>query len=357
MLRLTPALALILAGCGSSWVFRATEAFEDPPPTDCQRSVFYKDVDGDGWGDPSGEFDELCEPSIELGFTASNGLDCVDDDALTTGEVGQMCPAEFHETTAWQGVVDASSELVVVHGNDTEVTRYTIADTICEAWGGQEYTAPEAEDGEGTYVVRGSLATFGSAEQRDSVQQAIFDSVTTDPKVYAGFIGLAWDDTTSDWTWVDDTDDAFIESGFDYCGDKPTLADVFPTLDTGNPEHAALFEQEKGRVRLALIMQDAGDTMEASTFCLGLPPSAIPENLESQIPTPFDQPEIPNPDTSDTDPFVADTSSADNRPVVSGVIRYYQNTEAHYICERTPIPDPSQYIQFVQTDEEGDTDE
>ena len=300
-MRTTLALTLILAGCGSSWTIRKDGVLE----IGCDLSNFYPDADEDGWGDGTEPAVELCEADRGQGLTASNGRDCDEGDPDITAQVG-VCPANLIPVQAgdpaiqYAGVLFDESEFVFVFAESTETQRYTAGTSMCTNWAG-------ADDVDGEWVSRGELATFGSAAELDAVTSRIED--VTGGSVYAGFIGIEWDGTAVDngaWSWVDDANDDLIEQALDWCGGTaPSPLEFFPNLNPNNPDHIPTFNQELGQIRIALILDEAGQ------WCLGVPSDAVDEGA----------------------PMVDD----------------YTNTRGHFICRRAK-PEVKDYREAVQAE-------
>jgi len=294
--RLTILLTLILSGCGSSWSIRVGEELE----VGCALYKFYPDADEDGWGDGSVEPVEACEADDAAGLTARNGRDCDDEDNTITGRVGSICPHELStgdgDSDAYAGVI-YDSEYVIVYG-DGDYAEHQQADILCNNWAGNL-------DGE----VQGQLATFASAAELQEVRERIEDLVGTSP--FAGFVGLAWDGPSNDdgsWQWVDENADAaLIEQDLNWCnGVEPAPLDAYPHLVPGNPDHAAAINEQLSKVRLALVLDEAGD------WCLGFPWDAV----------------------SETGPLA----------------EFYTGVEGHFICQRVK-QDAADYADQVVSDE------
>ncbi|MBN2798501.1 MAG: C-type lectin domain-containing protein [Deltaproteobacteria bacterium] len=119
MTRFLPLSALLLTGCMSNW----TSDFEPPEATISQ---FYKDADGDGWGEFGSEPRLLVKANVAEGYTARNALDCDDADETITGKVGSICPAQavVQESgdIAYAGYISPNgSEYLIFKGSTTEV--------------------------------------------------------------------------------------------------------------------------------------------------------------------------------------------------------------------------------------------
>ena len=286
--------ALFAVGCGSHWNIRKG----DELAIGCAgKAKYYEDADGDGWGNPDGEPQRLCEADAELNLTATNGRDCADDDAQVTGKVGWWCPADLSgETTIeYTGFISGESEYFYTWGT-TEPTWYDTAVESCESWGAH------TKDGE-DYVPQGHLATFESAAAIAEMQGQL-ETVATSG--YAVLIGVRWVGTwdEGDWGWVDQSDDSLL-TAFDFCaGEAPTPDDVYEGLFIGDTGHAQFLEDTLRDLRLAMVLDDEG------SWCLGLP-SDVGESAED-----------------------------------SG----YTPQEGHILCER-PQPDPAEYEESQGNEE------
>ncbi len=303
VVRLTIALTLILAGCGSSWTIRKDSELA----VGCVLSNFYLDSDEDGWGDGSEPPEQACEAIREENRTASNGRDCDEGDPDITGLVGALCPANLitvqptDTAIQYAGVLFDESEFVFVFGQSTQTQRYTVGDIACEGWAG-------ADPVDETWIARGQLATFGSEAELDAVKSRIEDAVGD--SVYAGFIGIEWEGSSVDsgsWSWVDEeSSDTLIEQAMDWCGGvAPSPLDFFPNLNPDNPDHAPAINQEMQRVRIAMILEDNGQ------WCLGVPSDAVMEG-----------------------------------DAMDGL---YTHTLGHFVCKRTK-PNVADYTESVQSE-------
>lgn len=238
--------------------------------------LLWPDADRDGWGSDAA-------PSCTVdGPSATNGLDCDDDDRDVTGRTSVLCPADLGERDGVATTVSGPSEFVVVWDPTDPVP------------------PPGANDRCGPLGWGGDLATFADAPTVVTVQE----QVEARAEVWWGHVGVAWDGPTLDngaWSWIDDADDGVIVQAFSWCnGMIPGPEDFYPLLNPDNPSHAQQINDELDTFRLALHY-DPDDG-----WCLGVPP------LE----------EIPS------DPVLAAAG--------------YGSGRAHFICRRE-TPDPEDY--------------
>lgn len=319
------ALGPMLASCGSSWDIRKGDTL----PIGCDVSYFYADGDGDGWGDPDSEPQELCQADVEQGLTASNGRDCDDANPSITGIVGTVCPAYMLSVDGGvlphDGLIFDEAEFAYLYGADAPVVRHQSAIEACQAWG--------AEDAEGSTNL-GTLATFVSQAEVAEAQSAIEVSIAGGSGVHATFIGIGWDGPSADpddgqWAWVDNAadggqaNDTLITQAFSWCGGvAPIPGDFFPLLNTSDPNHVPAINAQLDLLRLAMVLDESGN------WCLGLPWQAIPSQILDEI----------------------EQGTADfNDPVVADVSRY-STSDAHILCKR-PRPDPEDYKHLVGAEE------
>ena len=159
-------------------------------PTDCDRRLYFEDRDGDGWGDPNGDFGSLCEPDPDAGLVARNNLDCDDTDPGTTGRVGTLCPDNFVVGGAsFVAFPSSGREFAAVLSTSDErpeVTPTTWAQGAAQAcgamgWGGQ-------------------LATFSNLTEFASVTERIGQQLESG-QTYAGWVGLVPSDAGNSWVW------------------------------------------------------------------------------------------------------------------------------------------------------------
>jgi hypothetical protein len=275
-------------------------------------SLFYRDVDGDGWGDPDSLSQPLCEADAENQLTASNGRDCDDVDANITGRVGRWCPQElFPEVGAeYAGLVIGETEYLYAFGTSTPTLFYADAITSCQHWGAQQLEGDVWTGG-------GQLATFDSAAAIATIQSAITDPEGgAAPASFAGFIGIQWDGDWNGggWSWVDDSDDSLISSSFTFCnGSEPTVEEVYESLYLGDADHGPFLEDTIDDIRLAMVLTEAG------AWCLGIP---------SDVGEP-----------------------SDNDATAEGFT--YEAQSGHLICEREK-PNPEDYQEFTQQQDEAE---
>ncbi len=329
-MRLLLTSTLLLAGCGSSWDIRKGDSLV----IGCAESFFYADSDADGWGDPTSEPALLCEADVEAGLTASNGRDCDDANEAITGKIGPACPIQMvpgldGADPAHAGVLFDQKEFAFLYGADTLVTANAEAATNCTLWGKAPALDPEG-------ALAGTLATFGSQPELAAVLDAVKAEVDANGSgVYAGFVGIHWDGAnhyTGAWSFVDDSDDALIETGLNWCNGEPMPADFFPLLNGGDasnpgePGHVDAINALLPDLRLALVLEESGD------WCLGLPEDAIPDAMYAELQA----------GTADlNDPYVAELAR-------------YTSSDAHMVCGR-PKPNPADYVHFSDSGEETGT--
>ncbi|NCG21407.1 MAG: hypothetical protein GWP91_20545 [Rhodobacterales bacterium] len=312
----------LLAGCGSYWDIRDG----DELAYGCVERYFYPDADSDGWGDSFAEGEVLCDPDVERGLTVSNDRDCDDEDDSITGRANANCPVDLlpplnNVEPAYEGAVFNQSEFVFVYGADTRITNAPSASGACRSWGiNASHNYHE--------LAVGQLATFGSQPELAAILDAIRDQAETNGiGIYAGFVGIKWDNDENHlvgaWTFTDDSDDALIQTGLNWCNGEPMPADFFPNLNGGSgerlgvPSHIDAINDALPGLRLTLVLQESGD------FCLGLPRDAIPADVLVDI------------EAGDlSDPFVAELAR-------------YQGDEAHFVCKRGK-PDPANYVKYFE---------
>ncbi len=286
-LLLVPLIAM--AGCGSYWDIRAGEDL----PIGCANLLnYYLDVDGDGWGQ-AGAPTPLCEPDVAEGLTASNDLDCDDDDNQITGQVGSLCPEDLDPegTSCYAGLLRGDSEFLVTCGS-SPTQRYSIAESRCHAWSGQETE-------EGVPGHRG-LAQLESEVEVFDVVAWLEDLPEVQPG-FAVFVDLRWDGDldSGSWRWPDGSSpDSIAPCG----GSEPGVDDFYPALVPGDPNAEPTLEEHKDEVRLALVW-------DGTSWCRGTPDE--------------------------------------------GDAAIYDHQSAHYLCER-PRPDLSQYEERPLGEDDAD---
>ncbi|MBX2799818.1 MAG: hypothetical protein KTR31_19220 [Myxococcales bacterium] len=244
------------AGCGSYWDLRKGDTL----PLGCANLLnYYLDVDGDGWGQQGSLPTPLCEPDPDQGLTASNHLDCDDENPDITGRVGAVCPEDLEDGGAacFDGLVFGDSEFVVTCG-DSSVQRYSVAEDRCHAWAGtQTSSLPEQDEGQ-----RG-LATLEADFEQVQVLEDWLESIEDVGPGFAVFVDLRWqgDLQTGGWAWPS----GVVPEELPACGgEEPTVADFFPSLIPGDPNAVDTLEAGIEEVRLALILTGNG-------WCRGTP--------------------------------------------------------------------------------------
>jgi hypothetical protein len=268
---------LMLAACHSDYRSR----FE--LPTDCERRLFYEDLDGDGWG-TGAEGTLLCEADTERNLTSRNNLDCDDENSGVTGRISSLCPAQFsvpsaQEPAAYDGSLIAGQEIAVslptvdfshVGTPNPQVTPTTWSDGAASAcsptgWGG-------------------ALATFNNLAELNELTTWL-DGVVGDSGYYAAWVGFEAVPGEATWKWSDKA-----------VGEGLALNEV-GYCDPGR--HPDPSDARQAGLRLALVKRPGDD------WCFGFPSDA-------------------NPDALGEDEFA------------------YGERDAHFICERTP-PLPADY--------------
>ena len=256
-----PLAAVFLGGCGSSWTI----------PNDVLSTLslawYYPDVDGDGWGDPGGEPEQLASPDVGGGLTATNDRDCAADDDQITGQIGAICPDDLAFGGTVSGVSypgDGTAEYVMTHGGDAPTPSASLAETDCGLWGS---------------TVASETLPFG-AGQLASIQVAVeldpLAEIAQRDGAFAGWIGIGWstgDPEQGEWVWVDGSDKGSIQAEFNWCaGSPPSPYSLFPfaVLNPDDPNQAAVIAADLPGKRLALVWAP-----DATEWCLGLPTDAI----------------------------------------------------------------------------------
>ena len=231
----------VSTGCGDD------SDLPEPIDVGCSNMAsYYLDSDGDDWGEPGSDI-LLCRADHETGYTASNGLDCDDDDPSVTGQAGSVCPDQMVPGGVdYAAVVHGSTEFVAVH-SDTAVISAAAAAATCGPWGWG-----------------GHLATFDSQADLDAVQ-----GVLEDLEVYSGFVDIEWDVTAQEWVWSDGS--ALDPSSVGWCSGSPPLPEDFdPHLDPQQLD----YEERVADIRLAVVKNDWG-------WCFGEPRDALPFGLDT----------------------------------------------------------------------------
>ncbi len=198
-------LALLL-GCGEE---TDTDPGEETFP-------YFRDEDGDGWGEPS-------DPGIiapeggDATHPVRNRMDCDDADERVTGETGDVCPGDFvGEAGAYAGVVFDQTEIFYVYGASPAIEAAP-AHQGCLGWGGK-------------------LLTLDDATEWANLEQEI---QRVNPAGGTYYVGI--DRTGGSWAW---SDDSSMEIG---AGELPWCAEQAPT--TG--------------LRVALVITTAGVCLDA----------------------------------------------------------------------------------------------
>lgn len=183
---LAPVAALMMGtGCASSWGLTNADVLQN-----CKTKYYYMDADGDGWGDPNSERQEICDRDVDVdsGVTARNALDCDDADASVTGRIDALCPHELVTEIEYEpGTGDPSDWYVTARGTETELvatggntpTGYPLAaEAACFYWGG-------------------SLAKLSSGDDKGNLLAAIEASLDG-TESYAAWVAIMWDFEATD---------------------------------------------------------------------------------------------------------------------------------------------------------------
>jgi hypothetical protein len=327
-------LTLLTASCGNYWLLG------EPLPPPCVKQIFWFDADQDGWGDADGGTELRCEGVTETFLTATNGLDCDDDDAGIGGKTGAACPFEVAgEEGLVTGFVAGQTEFLAIHGLADPVF-YTEAETTCsEVWGGRTRTAgaDTVDTADDVWETVGTLATFGGSSELAELQLEVEKSLD-DPSivwpVFSGFVGVTYDGVFVDGVWDSDAGDwetaPHWDGGWDWtgesdvtlnsigwCNDELTPSDFYPEQNPADPATSDNFEQELPRLRVSLVLPLSGE------WCLGVGADSLPAVT----------------DDSGTDTGAGDTAEPeeidDGRPG-------YSETVSHFVCQR-PVADTTLY--------------
>lgn len=249
------AAALALAGCGSYWDLRKGESLD----VGCAGlKNFYPDADGDKWGEPDSIPTQACTADEAAGLTASNDLDCDDDDEGITGRAGAICPTQMVGglATCVEGLRQGGSEFVGTCG-ETPLVAFGQAAQDCQAWAGWE--TPEAVD-EGRVGHRG-LASLETDFEFNGVTDWIEQQVGSVPT--AVWVDLRWSGSVTDgsWAWPDGSAPTLVAP----CGGDETLpGDFWPELVPGVGGADDSLEAHLDEVRAALVWN-------GTAWCRGVP--------------------------------------------------------------------------------------
>lgn len=245
-LAILPALLLpisALVGCHSDFL-PAVQL-----PDDCDRSWYFEDRDGDGWGAADGNAQWLCaaDDSAELQLTARNNLDCDDQVDDVTGRIAAICPDQLVPGgAAGFGFRASGAEFVSVlptldysHVDvvDAEVTPLMWPDGAASACGSTGWG--------------GGLATFANLTELTTVTDEI-DAIVGDDG-YAAWVGLVPEGTG--WRW----EDAAAGEGL-----QVTEVGFCDPFDAPDPTQV---DRDPG-LRVALVKPPGGD------WCFGFPDQA-----------------------------------------------------------------------------------
>ena len=275
-------LAIAMAGSAGCMSIYDTR---DPVQLKSVRT-WYLDEDGDGWGAPEG--DGLLAEAGEGSYTATNAMDCDDDDARVTAKLGSVCPSAM--ALEYLPHVYADGEYLASLGT-TDVSLATAAANLCASgWGGGA-----------------DLATFDSNDERNSLTDAL-DAALDPEEAFAAFVGLIWSGEISEgeWMWSDGSTYALDQPAF--CGDsEPTAGDLLPQCeaapdncdgDENGDKDGVVNDADDAVAVLRLSLVRAGED-----WCFGSPAFGLAGEQ--------------------SDPA-------------------YTATRAHFVCER-PAPDTSEY--------------
>lgn len=248
---LLTAMTLSLAGCSSKWItIDYTTTCDNAYP-------WYADQDGDGWGDPNGDWKLGCaavsevdpnDASVTINYNVANNRDCDDNGTVPdggdvpvgraiTGRVGSLCPADIEDfDTASDGVLREAIqtpagdyELLVVRtpvgeptfGAGTVWPAY--AEDVCgpAGWGGT-YVKTDDQGNPIEDQIDDSLTPAGLAMIRSEAEILALQDAIADVEYWAGWVGVR-PDGSGGWAWEDGE---AISSASDFCqGVIPDSAD------------------------------------------------------------------------------------------------------------------------------------
>lgn len=252
-LAVSAALALAttvwLTGCGSYWDLREGQKLA----ISGKRLNYYIDEDGDGWGRPDSAPTPLDAPDPSKQLTASNALDCDEQDRLVTGRTGALCPTEIGGgSPEVSGQVVGQSEFVATWGSSPTL-HFSEGGFQCEAWaGGPTPDVPE--------TAHYGLASLETANEYNSVVDWLA-GLTTGPMSF--WVDLVWngDLEAGQWEWPDGTVPTYVPA----CGGvEPHPADLYPDLVLGLPEADETLAAHLPHMRLALVY-------DGTEWCRGVP--------------------------------------------------------------------------------------
>ncbi|MEQ1564702.1 MAG: hypothetical protein ABMA64_03605 [Myxococcota bacterium] len=268
-MRTVGTLALLpLAGCWSYWDLREGEELE----IGCAGYLYnwYPDADGDRWGDPGSVPTPSCAPDEANGLTASNDLDCDDNDATITGKTAAICPSQMAGGLAScvRGVRQGQSEYVLTC-EDTPMIPFAQGEQDCLAWAGWETPESVELDPEGHH----GLASLDTDFEYNTLVAWLDEQVGSIPT--AVWVDVRWsgDLQTGGWAWPDGTAPTFVPA----CGGiEASPADFWPDLVPGLPESDAALTEHLDEVRLALVFDGSG-------WCRGVPSTIGLEPREAHV--------------------------------------------------------------------------
>jgi hypothetical protein len=253
-----------LSGCGSYWDLRKGEEL----PIGCAGLLnWYTDADGDQWGDPGSSPTARCGPDQASQLTASNALDCDDDDPGITGQVGALCPTDMFSgangtgSSCVAGIQSGESEFVATC-TGSPLVGFTMAQQDCAAWSGWVTDPAAAAAGTGGQHGLASLQTDFEYD----------DVVTWLETVAAGQPLAVWGDlqwsgsietASGAWQWPDNGGTA--PNWIPPCGGTEVgPVDFWPDLVLGLPETDQAIQESLGEIREALVYDGA-------SWCRGTP--------------------------------------------------------------------------------------
>lgn len=248
----------VIAGCGARW------ELVDPLVGECRRTFqFYRDGDGDGFGDPAASV-AACEAGEVDGYTARNGVDCDDNDpAVTAGGVGTWCAAELVGAGWAHQLAGDGVELLWLLGE--QAVGGAEGELLCEAWGGEggALSSLAAVDLEASWAAVGAPAEaaflVGGRWLGERGEGLAGSYVPGEERGGERTEGV-W---TGSWTGV--------AGALGWCAGEPDPSTAYPRHYPADPAYAAFWEEALPGLRLAVRSAGAG-------WCLDLP-----EHTEAQV--------------------------------------------------------------------------
>lgn len=159
---------------------------------------YFRDEDGDGWGEPSDPGILAPEGGDET-HPVRNRRDCDDGAPLVTGQTGDKCPSDFVGSEGqYAGVAFEQTEIFYIYGNSPSIEPAP-ANQGCSSWGGSLLTLDEA-------------AMWASLEEE--IQRV-------NPAGGSYYVGI--DRTGGSWAWADDSTMEIGSGELPWCdGEAPT---------------------------------------------------------------------------------------------------------------------------------------